>query len=516
MLSASSKFGGTGLAEKVENRRFGRRRGTDDPAGTKFLGAAPLEDIENCLGISEGRLMRWLSRCVPLLAVAAVVWGALGAPAHANSKYAAYVVHADSGDVFFDRYSTLRRYPASLTKMMTLYLLFEEMEAGKLSSDSELAVSARAAGQPPSKLGVKAGETIDVDTAIKALVVKSANDVAVVVAEQIAGSEWRFAQEMTAKARELGMRNTTFRNASGLPNSKQITTALDMAILGRRLVQDFPQYFDYFAANSFSWDGKTYSSHNSLVKSYDGADGIKTGYTRMSGFNLVTTVERDGQRLIGVVMGGRSSYTRDRHMRQILDEAYAAIAKKPTLIAALYRATPEPRLKPTLVARLAAVEAAPTVAGNDDLRREILMASSQFELGEAVPVAADELGALIAATDTTEDFNEFERTRMASLNPNEAYAGEGDRELNEYKWGVQIGAYSSKALAQKELETAAFKAGLIDRARAVLPTALENGKTLYRARLMKLSEIEAAASCAALRDKGIQCFIVSDADTAVN
>ena len=195
--------------------------------------------------------MRWLIRCVAVPALVIALMGALSAPASANSKYAALVVHADSGDVLFNRYSTSRRYPASLTKMMTLYLLFEAMEAGELSADSKLKVSARAAGQPPSKLGVKSGSTIDVDTAIRALVVKSANDVAVVVSENLGGSEWRFAKTMTSKARKLGMSRTTFRNASGLPNSKQITTAKDMSILGRRLVQDFPQYFHYFSIKRF-------------------------------------------------------------------------------------------------------------------------------------------------------------------------------------------------------------------------------------------------------------------------
>ena len=166
-------------------------------------------------------------------------------PAAANSKYAAFVVHADSGDILFDRYSTGTRYPASLTKMMTLYLLFDELEAGRLTLDSKINISAHAAGQPPSKLGVTSGSTIDVETAIEALVVKSANDVAAAVAEQISGSEWRFAKKMTAKARELGMYSTTFRNASGLPNSKQVTTARDMAALSRRLIQDHEKYFHY-------------------------------------------------------------------------------------------------------------------------------------------------------------------------------------------------------------------------------------------------------------------------------
>ncbi|MEX0645452.1 MAG: D-alanyl-D-alanine carboxypeptidase family protein, partial [Parvularculaceae bacterium] len=242
----------------------------------------------------------WRSVLVSVLF--AVIMTGHSAPALANSKYAAIVVHADSGDVLFDRYSNERRYPASLTKMMTLYLLFEEIEAGRLTLTSELAVTAQAAAQPPSKLGLVVGTTIDVETAIKALVVKSANDAAVVVADAIGGSEWRFAQKMTEKARAIGMTRTTFRNASGLPNSKQVTTARDLATLGRRLAQDFPQYFHYFVTDRFSWNGKTYITHNALVRSFPGADGLKTGYTRVSGFNLATSVNRDGDRLIGVVL----------------------------------------------------------------------------------------------------------------------------------------------------------------------------------------------------------------------
>ena len=203
--------------------------------------------------------MRMIIRGVTLIILMAALAVGFAAPASANSKYAAYVVHAESGDVLFNRYSTSRRYPASLTKMMTLYLLFEELEAGNITLKTKLKVSKTANGQPPSKLGLKAGSTIDVETAIQALVVKSANDVAVVVAEKISGSEWRFAQKMTARARSMGMRRTTFRNASGLPNSKQRTTARDMAILGRRVMQDFPQYWHYFSAKKFSWNGKTYS-----------------------------------------------------------------------------------------------------------------------------------------------------------------------------------------------------------------------------------------------------------------
>ncbi|GJL94390.1 MAG: D-alanyl-D-alanine carboxypeptidase [Hyphococcus sp.] len=455
--------------------------------------------------------MTVVTRCVAFLLLTLALSAGLTAPATANSKYAAYVVHADSGDVLFDRYSNARRYPASLTKMMTLYLLFDEIEAGNLTLKSKLKVSKRASGQPPSKLGVKSGSTITVETAIEALVVKSANDVAVVVAEHISGSEWRFAQKMTQKARSLGMRRTTFRNASGLPNSKQVTTARDMATLGRRVMQDFPKYYPYFSAKSFKWNGRTYSSHNSLVKTYAGADGIKTGYTRRSGFNLVTSAEKNGHRLIGVVLGGRSSRTRDTHMRSILNTGFANIKKKPAMIAALHRKKPAPRLKPTLVARMK--QEAPVVAMAETLEQETMMlVTARSPENQAAPALDDRLGALIAAADT-DDFNEFERTKMASFDIDQGFIGQGDLQaLNEFTWDVQIGAYSTKEMAQTELEEAAMIGKMTGRARAVMPINQADGAILYRARFIQLSEIEAALACQGLKEKKISCFVVSEAE----
>ncbi|MEO1251156.1 MAG: D-alanyl-D-alanine carboxypeptidase family protein [Pseudomonadota bacterium] len=445
------------------------------------------------------------SVCVAVLAAAFV----LATPAHANPKYAAFVVHADSGDVLFDRYSTARRYPASLTKMMTLYLLFEALEAGELSLDSKMKVSRTAAGQPPSKLGVAAGSTIDVDTAIQALVIKSANDVAVVVAEQLAGSEWRFAQKMSAKARALGMRSTTFRNASGLPNRRQVTNARDMAVLGQRVLQDFPQFFHYFSAQSFTYNGRTYATHNRLMKSFDGVNGIKTGYTRASGFNLVTSAEKDGQRLIGVVLGGRKSWSRDRHMRDIIETAFADIAKNPQRLAALHRNKPSPRLKPTLaIERQGPLIASATVAGDEALRQEIASAALSLSDGDK-----DALGALIAAADS-DDFNAFQRARLASVPSPDGFIGEGDLEpVDGFSWDVQIGAYSTKSLAQSELEAAALKGGLAERDRAILPTVRADGSILYRARFRRLSEIEATLACTGLKQAGMNCFAISDAET---
>lgn len=460
--------------------------------------------------------MRLSLRFVFSLIAVAVAATAFAPPADAARKkrraapapqYSAIVMHADTGDILFNKYIDQKRYPASLTKMMTLYVLFEELEAGALNPDSMLAVSAQAAGQPPSKLGLTAGSTISVEDAIKALIVKSANDVAVTVAEGVSGSEWKFAQTMTARARQLGMMNTTFKNASGLPNSKQMTTARDLAILSQRLIKDFPQYFPYFNTQDFTWNGRTYRTHNALVRTYEGADGLKTGYTARSGFNLATTATRDGQRLIGVVLGGRSVRSRDAHMAEILTAGFADIRANPLLLAAVHRLKPSPRLKPTLVAELERRKATPTLAGNDAMRDQIRLAAAG--LGPIGAPSNDGISALIAAADS-DDFNEYERVRLsAAVSPEEAM-GEGDIEERAV-WSVQIGAYSTKAMAQTELETAAIAAGLIDRTRAVSPMPRLDGALLYRARFVNLTETEAAAACARIQAVNLTCFLASDA-----
>lgn len=423
------------------------------------------------------------------------------------NKYAAFVVHADSGDVLFSRYADEKRYPASLTKMMTLYLLFEELEAGRFTLDQDLSVSDQAAGQPPSKLGLTSGSTIDVETAIDALVVKSANDAAVVIAEAISGTEWRFAQRMTAKAQELGMTRTTFRNASGLPNSRQVTTARDLATLGRRLAQDFPQYYHFFATNDFEWNGRTYHTHNAVTENYPGAEGMKTGYTRTSGFNLVTAAKRDGNRLIGVVMGGRSVRGRDSNMRELLDGAFAKISANPTLIASLHSETPSPRIKPTLLAALEAKGAAPTIGGDDAVRQEIYTAAASFTA--PATTEDDAISALIAAA-APDDLNQYQRARLADLSPTDGLIGEGDADASGAPWSVQIGAYSSKEMAQTELESAVIVAGLGERERAILPSSDAAGG-LYRARFVRMTAEDAGAVCDTLKTKKLNCFVVQDA-----
>lgn len=243
----------------------------------------------------------------------------------ASAKYASFVIDADTGAVLHEVNADTRNYPASLTKMMTLYMVFDALERGQLSLQDSIKFSARAARQPASKLGLKRGESITVEQAILAIVTKSANDVASAVSEKLSGSERNFALKMTAQARKLGMSRTIFRNASGLPHRGQQSTARDMSKLALRLRADFPQFYHYFSTAQFSFHGKKHRNHNKLLKSYQGTDGIKTGYIRASGFNLVASVERDGRRVIGVVFGSRSSRSRNAHMTKLLNKGFAKI-----------------------------------------------------------------------------------------------------------------------------------------------------------------------------------------------
>ena len=249
------------------------------------------------------------------------------------AKDAALIIDGATGKVLYARNELLERHPASLTKMMTLYLLFEALKAGKITMQTQMPVSVHAQKQLPTKLSLRQGQTIDVDTAIRAIVIRSANDVAVVIAEALGGTEAHFAEMMNAKARELGMKETNYHNASGLPDPLQITTASDLGILARHLAYDFPEYFPYFGTQGFTYKGTYYPTHDNLIGRYDGADGIKTGYVGASGFNLASSVVRGDVHLIGIVMGGRTAVRRDLEMMHLMDTEFAAVAATPTLVA---------------------------------------------------------------------------------------------------------------------------------------------------------------------------------------
>lgn len=303
----------------------------NDPKG-------PMFNVSQWVGAAAGGALKGLA-----LFLCVMVWTVgFGPQAHANPKYAAMVYDVNSGKTLFSRHADAKRFPASLTKIMTLYIVFEEIEAGRLTPDTKMSVSKYAAARPPSKIGVKAGGTIRVKHAIKALVTKSANDVATVIAEHISGSEAKFARRMTRTARRLGMTSTTFRNPHGLPNAKQRTTARDMVRLGVAVQRDFPQHYGVFSTRVFKFGKRRFGNHNRLLGRVKGVDGIKTGYIRASGFNLVTSVNRDGRHLVAVVMGGRSGASRNKHMTTLVERWLPKATKGPALLLASTRVGPAP------------------------------------------------------------------------------------------------------------------------------------------------------------------------------
>src|ERR1700712_5635904 len=258
-----------------------------------------------------------------------------------SPQFSSIIVDGNSGATLTANNPDASRHPASLTKIMTLYLLFERLDSGKMKLDTEMQVSEHASEQAPTKLGLRPGQTIAVEDAIKGLVTRSANDAAVVIAEAIGGDEDDFAKLMTRKARGLGMLKTVYRNASGLPDDDQVTTARDQATLGRAIQDRFPRYYRYFSTMAFNYHGHSIRNHNHLLGNVEGVDGIKTGYTRASGFNLVTSMRRGNRHLVGVVLGGRSGGSRDAIMRNLLAENLEKAASKRTVAAITERSASE-------------------------------------------------------------------------------------------------------------------------------------------------------------------------------
>ncbi len=373
---------------------------------------------------------------------------------------------AATGTVLYEDDADAPRYPASLTKVMTLYMLFDALNAKRVTLDSKFAVSARAANQDPTKLGLKEGESIAVRDVILGLITKSANDAAVVAAEGLGGTEPQFALQMTEKARKLGMMNTTFRNASGLPDPQQRSTARDLATLARAMIKNHQQHYHFFSAQSFAYKGITHANHNRLNNWYDGADGLKTGYIRASGFNLVTSAKRGERRLIGVVMGGISPGSRDQEMARLLDAAFLRNDNE-TII----RHASGPRAKPAAKEVKTASAKPPARAA----RSAAKVARSEPASVEAAPRAA-------AA----------------------AAASSG--------WGVQVGAYSQTDSARRATEQATKLAPtyLSDATVEVTPHSTKKGQ-MFRARLIGISEADARKACRALRKK-LECQPLSPSD----
>ncbi len=391
-------------------------------------------------------------------------------PGWARPPSAAIVMDADSGAVLYAEGADRRVYPASLTKMMTLYMVFEALESGRLKLRERIRISRRAAGMPPSRLGLRAGQSLTVEQAILALVTKSANDVAVAVAERLAGTEWRFAKRMTAKARALGMRRTTFRNASGLPNSRQRTTVRDMALLARALVRDFPRYYRYFSRRSFVFKGRRFGNHNRLLGRYAGLDGVKTGYIRASGFNLAASAARNGRRVIAVVAGGRTARARDRRVAELLDLGFRRLESR------LVASAPRPRPRPGGIALASLPEAAPMPAE---------LAYPIPEMRRRTPIV-----------------------RKPAVTPVVARGGR-TRSVERF-YGVQVGAY----LRAKQARKIAYRARklapdiLLDANIAVSKRRGRN-RTFYRARIVGLTLADAREACRVLESRRQDCLVVT-------
>ena len=378
-------------------------------------------------------------------------------PSITHAKYASFVIDAETGQILHASNPDTRNYPASLTKMMTLYLIFEALNTGKLTLQHRLRASARAARQPSSKLALKQGQTLTVKNAILALVTKSANDVASMVAEELGGTERNFALLMTAKARQIGMSRTTFRNASGLPHRGQTSTARDMSTLARRLLIDYPHYYHHFSSAEFNHGGIRHKNHNKLLKKFPGTDGIKTGYIRASGFNLVASAVRNGRRLIGVVFGGRSPRKRDRHMMALLDKGFRSLNSS-VLVARNYAHKPKFKKK----------------------RRKIVMPNTVRR--SIKPKKKSTKQAAVA-------------TKMA--------------------WAIQVGAYSrfTQAMNMAKKVLSKFPNLLKDGTARVDPLKLRRKRRpVYRARIVGLQKKQAFRACNQIKRRKIDCLEVRLSD----
>lgn len=451
---------------------------------------------------------------------------ASGATSASAEKHATMAIDANTGKVLYNSSGDELRHPASLTKMMTLYMAFELIEAGKLSYDTKIEFSSRAASQPPSKLGLEPGESIRLIDAMKALVTKSANDVACALAEHIGGSEWRFASMMTEKARAIGMKRTVFRNASGLPNDEQVTTARDMLTLAMRLQDDFPEHYKLFKTRSFTYRGKRYRNHNKLLGQLRGIDGIKTGYIRASGFNLVSSIKRDGKYVVAAVFGGRTSATRNAEMTSLiyksLKKASTEKTRKPMLVAQPKavirpaaptrrpsRAVEDGRAEPQIsVARVRpndVVAGYRPAASNDGQYQRQPQQNQADQTGRSPGTLQDQLAMLLArsgvAGDATDEGSRDDAEPQSAASPEPVANGH---------YQVQVGAYATRQEAEENLAAVLRRTpDLLSNYVPLTEPVTSGSKTLYRARFVGFQAGTATSTCHALRSRQIDCFVTS-------
>jgi D-alanyl-D-alanine carboxypeptidase len=398
-----------------------------------------------------------------------LIFSGLGAPVHAAPRVAAaIVVDMNTGSILHTQDAETLRHPASLTKMMTLYVLFGYLRAGTIKPDTALVVTPHAASRPPTKLGLKPGSTIKVSDAAKAMVTKSANDAAATIAENLGGTEENFARVMTDTARRIGMKKTVFRNASGLPDKEQVTTARDMAILAAHLIHDYPEYYKVFETRYFTYKGRKYRNHNKLLFGYKGTDGIKTGYTRASGFNLAASVHRGNKHLLAVVLGGKTGSQRDAATRALLDKHLPKASES----------------KPTKAQRIASLVGAPPPK-LPPIKKPALKTAAAEPASSSAPAEGD--------------ITEGPKARNTAGN-SVRYAG---------SYHVQVGAFTSRAEAENRLGMVQQRA--LDVLKGHLPftaTFVKNDTEWYRARFAGFSQRDAKSTCAALKKRSLDCAIM--------
>ena len=419
-----------------------------------------------------------------------------GAPppvAQENLRYAAIVIDAETGEVMFARHADARRYPASITKVMTLYLVFDALEDGKIKLSDEIRVSARAASQPPSKLGLAAGQTITVQDAILATAIRSANDMAVALAEHVAGSEASFAAMMTLKAQELGMTQTRYVNSNGLPDSRQLTSARDLAILCRALLRDHPEHYRYFGVNSWFYGGREYRNTNGLLNQSGGYDGIKTGFTNASGYNLAASAVRDGRRLITVVLGGRSTASRNDHVAELTSTGFEVAERRERgeaiAVAQTYFEQKGFGIGPDNSAPVAyaALPAAPVSAGSREEEGEVRLVSAAADTDRTAELNRQPGAPAPARTET--------RPRTEPARPARP-AG---------RWSVQVGAFRDESVARDWLNEVnrRFRTTFAGAERRVM-----SASGWWRSRFTGMTEEAARAACRELEARRVTCQVI--------
>jgi D-alanyl-D-alanine carboxypeptidase len=403
----------------------------------------------------------------------------------APERFAAIAVVEATGEVLHARHANAPRHPASLTKVMTLYMVFAAIENGELGWDDRLRVSDKAARARPTKLGLKAGTTISVEDAVRAMVTKSANDVAVVLAERLGGGEARFATLMTKKAKALGLKNSRFVNASGLPDKRQLTTARDMALLAYRIHHDYPQDYRYFSLSKLVWNNRDLHNHNTLLANVKGVDGLKTGFTNQSGYNIAVTAERDDQRLIVVVFGGASGEQRDAYATKLLERAFDELARRKSTNEAPQ--TPAPAdlddATPVLIAGL------PAQAHQGDGERR----GVQIVIDDTIETRP------LALPEAPKPTPQSSQTLPPQIRPQAPGT-----------WGIQVGAFSSRKQARTSLHYVSDIAlGALGGKAGHIAEGARKGAPLYRVQFLGLSAQKARKLCADLNALGQSCFALA-------